>query len=156
MELRFLALPTEAVRLLQAGGPDANGQPPEVAVSDRPGNPCRHCLREIPAGAKMLILAYRLFPAVQPYAEVGRIFLCAEPCGRHPQSSELPDLFKRRGTILIRGYGANDPILYGTGQVVETSAVVEAVTAVFRRPETAYVHMRSASNNCYQCRIERS
>ena len=155
MSLRFLALPTEAVRALQAGGPDANGQLPEVSVSDGAGNPCRHCLRDIPAGEGMLILAYRPFPSVHPYAETGPIFLCAAPCERHPESSEMPELFKSREKFLIRGYSADDRILYGTGQVADTKAVVEIAGELLERPDTAYVHMRSASYNCYQCRIER-
>ena len=28
--------------------------------------------------------------------------------------------------------------------------------ALFKRSDIAYVHMRSARNNCYQCRIERA
>lgn len=155
MGVKFLALPTQDVRALQAGGPDANGQPPEVAVSDGQGNPCRHCLQEIPAGEKMLILAYRPFPMAQPYAELGPIFLCAKPCERHPDSNDVPELFKGNGTILIRGYRSNDRILYGTGQVVKNGVVVDAVTGLFKNPDVAYVHMRSASNNCYQCRVER-
>ena len=156
MKLRFLALPTEAVLALQTGDPDANGRPPEVSVSDGHGNPCRHCLREIPGGEKMLILAYRPFDALQPYAEVGPIFLCAQPCERHAETGELPELFKSREKVLLRGYSADDRILYGTGQVVETSAVMETAAELLERPGTAYVHMRSASYNCYQCQIERS
>ncbi len=54
-----------------------------------------------------------------------------------------------------RGYGADDRIVYGTGQVVP-SAEIEAVARDFlARPAVAYLHLRSASNNCYQCRIER-
>ena len=33
MSIRFVALETDAVRALQAGGPDANGQSPERHVS---------------------------------------------------------------------------------------------------------------------------
>jgi hypothetical protein len=28
--------------------------------------------------------------------------------------------------------------------------------ALLDRPEVAYLHARSAANNCYQCRIERA
>jgi hypothetical protein len=54
--------------------------PAERAVSDGQGNPCRSCLHEVPAGAGMLILAARPFPAAQPYAETGPIFFCADAC----------------------------------------------------------------------------
>ena len=57
MTIRFTPLPTATVRALQSGGPDAYGQPPERHVSDGGGNPCRHCLRMIPAGAPMLVLS---------------------------------------------------------------------------------------------------
>ncbi len=79
-EPRFLPLPTETVRALRAGGPDANGMTAERAVSDGAGNPCRHCLCFIPEGAEMLILAYRPFDSLHPYAETGPIFLCAGEC----------------------------------------------------------------------------
>jgi len=79
---RFIAVPTETARRYQSGGLDANGQAPERAVSNGNGNPCRHCLTFIPEGAPMLILAHRPFPDLQPYAETGPIFLCADTCSR--------------------------------------------------------------------------
>ena len=88
---RFLALPTAAVRAVQAGCADANGQPPERYVSDGDGNPCRHCLSEIAAGQAMLVLAWRPFPSPQPYAELGPIFLHAEPTATTIGSFTAPD-----------------------------------------------------------------
>ncbi|MEZ5754860.1 MAG: DUF1203 domain-containing protein [Paracoccaceae bacterium] len=78
--LRFVPIPTEIARAYQADGLDSYGLLPERRVSDGGGNPCRHCLRMIPAGAGMLVLAHRPFGALQPYAETGPIFLCADPC----------------------------------------------------------------------------
>ena len=75
MPIRFSALPTEQVRRLQRGGPDAYALPPERKLSDGDGVPCRHCLQNVPAGKSYLVLAYRPFPALQPYAETGPIFL---------------------------------------------------------------------------------
>jgi hypothetical protein len=152
---RFVALPTDAVRALQGGGADANGQPPERQVSDGQGNPCRHCLTEIAAGESMLVLAYRPFPAPQPYAELGPIFLHARPCPRY-RDTGMPPMFRDWGRLLIRGYGRDDRIVYGTGQVVPIPELEAAAAAVLDRPEVAYLHARSASNNCYQCRIERA
>jgi Protein of unknown function (DUF1203) len=152
---RFVALPTDAVRALQGGGLDANGQPPERHVSDGAGNPCRHCLTEIAAGEPMLVLAYRPFPAPQPYAELGPIFLHARPCARH-EGAGAPLMFHGWERLLIRGYGLDDRIVYGTGQVVRIPKLEAAATALLDRPDVAYLHARSAANNCYQCRIERA
>lgn len=78
--IRFSPIPTDTARALQTGGLDAYGMLPERKLSDGGGNPCRHCLGMIPEGAEMLVLAHRPFPALQPYAETGPIFLCAAPC----------------------------------------------------------------------------
>ena len=153
--MRVSALPTDQVRAYRSGVPDAYGMPPERAVSDGGGNPCRHCLRDIPAGAGMLILAHRPFAAPQPYAETGPIFLCAEPCERHRDDGELPEVLTRSPDYLIKGYGADDRIVYGTGEVTPKNQLAAAVERILARPEVAYVHVRSARNNCYQARIDR-
>lgn len=153
--LRVVALDSETVKDLRNGGTDANGQRPERHVSDGGGNPCRHCLEDIAANDPMLVLAHRPFPASQPYAEVGPLFLHAEACPRYAEETAVPAYLGKRGAVLIRGYGGDDRIVYGTGQTVAPRDI-EAVSAkLFKRPEVAYLHVRSASNNCYQFRIER-
>ncbi len=154
MTIRFTPIPTDLVRAYQAGGVDANGQVPEWAVSDGQANPCRHCLKMIPNGAVMLILAHRPFPAPQPYAELGPIFLCAKACAAGggagvPQVMESPD-------YILRGYGANDRIVYGTGAVVPTDTIMREAERRLADPHVAYLHVRSARNNCYQVRIDRA
>ncbi len=154
--LKFVALPTETVRNLQAGDPDANGQAPERDTSDGSAVPCRHCLSDVAAGEPFLILAHRPFPEAQPYAETGPIFLHAEPCERHGEGAEVPALFLSRAQALVRGYGKDDRIVTGTGQVVPSAEIATVAQDLLAAPEVAYLHLRSASNNCYQCRIERS
>lgn len=152
--LRFMAMPTETARAFQAGAEDANGQPPERHIAQGTGNPCRHCMAEIAEGDPYLIFAYRPFPTRQPYAEVGPVFLHAAACARHAESAEPPAMFLERDRLLLRGYGEDDRIVYGTGQVVPTGELAAAAAALLERPDIAYAHVRSASNNCYQCRIE--
>jgi hypothetical protein len=154
MSIIFQALPTKAVRVLQQGGPDAYGMKPERRISDGDGVPCRHCLTNVAAGEGYLILAYRPFPALQPYAETGPIFLHAEECPRAAEVAELPELFTRTRDYILRGYSADDRIVYGTGAVTPTPEILDRAEMLLERPDVAYVHMRSAKNNCYQCRIE--
>ncbi len=153
--IRFVALPSELVNTLQAGGPDANGQPPERAISDGDGVPCRHCLELVDAGEPYLIVAHRPFTTVQPYAECGPIFLHAERCLRYVESAQRPAILGSPQYIL-RGYNAAERIIYGTGQVVPTAAINNQAAALLERTEVAFVHVRSATNNCFQCRIERA
>lgn len=151
--MKFVPIPTDIARHYQAGGADANGQLPEKTVSDGDGNPCRHCLKMIPKGKGMLILAHRPFPEPQPYAELGPIFLCAEECEAGggegvPKILASPD-------YILRGYSAAHRIVYGTGAVVPTSGLTAEAAARFADPQVAYLHVRSARNNCFQVRIDR-
>ncbi|MBZ9962875.1 DUF1203 domain-containing protein [Mesorhizobium sp. BR1-1-2] len=154
MTIQFKALPTQDVRALQRGGPDAYGNTPERKVSDGDGMPCRHCLKNIAAGYDYLILAYRPFPELQPYAETGPIFLHAQECERAADAQALPEILESPDYI-VRGYGRDDRIVYGSGGVIATDAIPARAEALLERDDIAYVHVRSARNNCYQCRIER-
>lgn len=154
--ITFVSIPTDLARAYQAGALDANGQKPERHISRGTGAPCRHCQRDVAAGEPYLILAYSPFPRVQPYAEIGPIFLHAEPCDRYPVSGEMPAMFLKREHYLLKGYLADDRICYGTGQIVASADVPAAAARILTRDDVAYVHVRSALNNCYQCRIERA
>lgn len=148
---RFVPIPSDIAAGYRAGLPDANGQPPEHAVSDGDA-PCRHCLRPIPAGAAMLVLAYRPFPRPQPYAEIGPIFLCAADCAAW--AAGVPPMLSSPDYVL-RAYGADDRIRYGTGAVVPTAEIAARADVLLADPAAAYLHIRSARNTCFQCRVER-
>jgi hypothetical protein len=154
VQIRFVALPTEVARAYQSGERDAYGQPPERQTSNGPRLPCRHCLSDIEVGEDYLILAYRPFTALQPYAETGPIFLHARACDRRPETSEAPRSFLLRPQMMLRGYDADERIVYGTGTIVPTDRIVETASAILGDPRVAFVDLRSASNGCFQCRVE--
>lgn len=151
--IRFLPMPSAEAAAYRDGAPDAYGLVPERRVSPG-GYPCRHCLGEIAAGEAYLTLAYRPFPALQPYAETGPIFLHAEACPQYEATEVLPPMLGSPDYI-VRGYGHDDRIVYGSGGVVATEAIMARAEVLLGNPDIAYVHVRSARNNCYQCRIER-
>ncbi|MCF8467893.1 MAG: DUF1203 domain-containing protein [Sneathiella sp.] len=152
--LSYIPLPTDQVRALQNGGLDAHGNTPERQISDGGGNPCRHCLSEIAAGDEFLVLSYRPFASGQPYAEQGPIFLHAKECAAYDRTDALPDMYSGRDGILLRGYSRHDRIVYGTGQTASPAKIEAAARAILATKGVAYVHARSATNNCYQFRIE--
>ena len=156
MQIRYAAMPTHEAQSFWLGGADANGQRPERHVSDGDGVPCRHCLTDITKGDGYLILAHRPFPKPQPYAEIGPIFLHSEPCVRHPDSKAAPTLFLKRQHMLLKGYSSDDRIVYGTGSIVPTREMDAGAAKILEREDVAYVHVRSALNNCFWCRIERA
>ena len=153
MSLKYIALDSREVQRLRAGESDSNGQQPEVAISDGDGNPCRHCLSEVARGEPMLILAHRPFDELHAYAELGPIFICAQNCERHPESSGVPALY-RDLEMLIRGYDRNERIVYGTGRVIEMSNIESEANRLFASSELSFIHVRSPTNNCFHFRIE--
>ncbi|MCR9137563.1 MAG: DUF1203 domain-containing protein [Alphaproteobacteria bacterium] len=154
MAIIFSSLDKSAVQALRAGGADSNGQPPEPHTSGG-GLPCRNCLRDIEAGQASLVFGHRPFERLQPYAECGPIFICADACEPFGRSSALPLVMTVRPRFIIRGYTSDERIRYGTGDVVETADVPEACEAIFADPEVSFIHVRSVQNNCYFCRIDR-
>ena len=57
---------------------------------------------------------------------------------------------------ILRGYGPDDRIVCGTGGVVATPGIPDRAALLLARNDIAYVHLRSAANNCYQVRIDRA
>lgn len=150
----FTALPKDHVDAIRFGEPDSNGQVPErmIASADLP---CRACLGLIKGGDSALLISYRPFRHLQPYAETGPIFIHAEDCGSH-DSAQVPPPMLNSSDYIVRGYDAGDRIVYGTGAVTPTAEIVSRAQELLERPDVAYVHVRSARNNCFQCRIDRA
>ncbi len=153
MDPIFHPLAAAIVSALRANGPDAYGMPPERTISDGTGNPCRHCLRDIPRGAEMLILAHRPFPVPQPYAETGPIFMCAA-CERAEAGSVLPPVVASRPEFLVKPYGHGHRT-HAAGKIVATAAIRDHCTRLLSDAAVAHVDLRSAMNNCFICRVTR-
>lgn len=150
----FHPLPAPIVAHYRAGGTDAYGHPPEPRISDGGAVPCRATLRMVPEGAPYLIVAHRPFTGLNPYTETGPIFLSAEPLPVPAPGPDLPD-FLRAPRYILRGYSADERIVYGTGQVVETADLIAASADLLARADLAFLHIRSATNNCFHVRVER-
>ena len=151
----FHAMPAADAEALWAGGTDAYGRAPEVMVSDGPGHPCRHCLKNIDEGEELFVFAYRPFPDLQPYAETGPIFMHAKACNRYRAEEIRPSILETSRDYILRGYSNDNRIVYGTGKVTLKEDIADYAAKLFEREDIAYIHVRSARNNCYQCRIDR-
>ncbi|MES5096629.1 DUF1203 domain-containing protein [Agrobacterium sp. BA1120] len=153
-EIVFTAMAASEAEAFRNGKPDANGQNPEPSIAVGT-YPCRVCLGQIKDGEAMLLLAYRPFPHLQPFAETGPIFIHAEACEPPAADDILPPMLDSPDYI-VRGYSHIDRIVYGTGAVTATGEIADRAKELLGRDDIAYVHVRSARNNCYQCRIDRA
>ena len=55
---------------------------------------------------------------------------------------------------IVRGYGPDDRIVYGTGGVIPRDGIPARAADLLEDARVAYVHVRSARNNCFQVRID--
>ncbi|KXF91006.1 DUF1203 domain-containing protein [Phaeobacter inhibens] len=156
MRLEFHALPSEVVETIHRTGLVSYGDPVERHPSaEEGGMPCRHCLQNVPAGKPFLALAHRPFQGRNPFTETGLIYLCAEPCARATPAPTSPQVLQAEAYIL-RGYSPEERIIYGTGAVTPRRQLVDYAAELLNCPDIAFVDLRSASNNCFLCRIRRA
>jgi len=154
MKIAVRGIDSDFVRSIRNGGEDANGQQALSRKAVGLANPCRHCLQLMAEGEEKLVLAYRPFDGLQPYAETGPIFLHQRACQRY-EGEQLPAWFVYLQPALIRGYGHDDWIRYETGKVVAGSELAAECQRILINPEVAYIHIRS-KYNCFQCRVDRA
>jgi hypothetical protein len=154
MAIVVRGIETGYVDAIRHGGRDANGQAALSVTAQGAANPCRHCLGLIAEGEQKLVLAHRPFNELQPYAEVGPIFLHAQACERY-DSDRLPAWFVYLQPAIIRGYGYDDWILYETGSVVDGGDLTRVCEEILGITSVAYVHIRS-KYSCFQCRVDRA
>lgn len=156
MNLKFLPMPTDQYTAYINGKSDAHGNAPTLAISDGGGMPCRHCLDDIAKGDEYLTLAYSPFETKHAYAEVGPIFLHAKACTAY-DANETPTSFLTREHYMMRGYSkTNKAIIYGTGKRVPSKDIEAEVAKILQDDDCEYVHLRSATNTCFACRVEQA
>ncbi len=69
----------------------------------------------------------------------------------------MPEMFHKNGRrYLLKGYNSGDRIVYGTGTIVSPDELRAAAAKILSREDVRYIHVRSATNNCYQLRVERA
>jgi Protein of unknown function (DUF1203) len=154
MTLKVQGIRSDEVDRIRRGALDANGQPALTRIAEGVANPCRHCLGLIAEGEEKLVLAWRPFASLQPYAETGPIFLHARVCERY-ESLSLPAWFAFMDPAIVRGYSSDDWIRYDTGFVVPGKELTATCEGILADERIAYVHVRS-KYNCFQCRVDRT
>lgn len=150
-KFRIKPLQTEvaetARRTAERGSPDH-----EVVIADAPtGFPCRHCLQWAKPGDRMVLFPFAAIPAGRPYSESGPIFVHAEQCEPYSKTDEFPADFRNGRSI--RAYDSDQNII--AAEVVNDSGPEAVIQKLFDKPETAFVHVRSASRGCFTMEIQR-
>jgi hypothetical protein len=153
--LHVEAIPAETLASIRDRGTDDFGNLLIVTVvNDEGGTPLRCCLREARVGERVTLIAYQPARTGGPYAEVGPVFIHAEPCPGYAACDRYPDGFRHRQQLL-RAYSADGYIV--DAAIADNGDAAEALcTAFFRRHAIAYIHSRNLLWGCYMFTIRRS
>jgi len=150
-KFRFVALPTAVAEDARKAASE-NRPDHRLLVVDEPDSaPCRHCLQWAQPGERVILFPYNAVPVGRPYSETGPIFVHAESCPRYEEPG-YPSGF-RQGRV-FRAYDSEQNLIDARqldGE--EPEAVIENL---FKNPEAAFVHARSATRGCYTFGVERS
>jgi hypothetical protein len=116
--------------------------------------PVRDQLRRVAAGERIILCSYQTVPLPSAFAEIGPIYICAEPGATAPRwTDELPPGYFNR-TFALRAYNAANEIIDST--LVEPAAAPALIRRWLGRPEVSYLHARFAGHGCFACRFDRT
>jgi len=149
---RIVPLPTEVAEEARHVAESGAADHALIKVDSSTGYPCRHCLRWAQPGERVILFPYTSIPAGHPYAEIGPIFIHAEPCKRYGTTCEYPADF-RNGRVL-RAYDTNYNMI--DAEVVNGREPEEVIEKLFQISKTAFVDARSVSRGCFTFRIQRA
>lgn len=149
------AIPSADLDRVRARGRDDFGNPVEVFVNqdDDGGTPLRCCLREAVPGEAVALIAYQPSHPGGPYAEVGPVFIHAEPCGGYAKANEYPQGFGGRRQ-LFRAYGSVGRQVHNV--IVEPADVESTIADLLARPDTEFIHSRNVLAGCFMFVISRA
>jgi hypothetical protein len=99
----------------------------------------------------MVLFPFAAIPAGRPYSETGPIFVHAEPCDRYSAATEYPAAF-REGRA-VRAYNSQHDMI--AAEVVNGNGPEAVIERFLENPDTAFVHVRSATRGCYTMEVER-
>lgn len=134
---------------------DDRGGPVHTRFVDRPGFPCRHCLKQGAMGEEMLLASWDLPRPQGPYWTPSPIFVHAHDCPRAELADRLPETVVENPLVSLRHYDADGMCLYDLGIVVPGEAAEAALRERIGDPRVAFVNIHTARPGCWLVRVEK-
>jgi Protein of unknown function (DUF1203) len=145
--LNFVAIPSDIARRARETLRDDFGHGLAVTPATAP---CRHCLQIPKQPQPMILLSYQVLPDTGPYAEIGPIFIHAEPCEPYADVTTFPEDFRPR-PLVLRAYDSTGSIV--DALVSDPGNAQRDALAFFANPAVAEVHVRHVSYTCFDFKI---
>jgi hypothetical protein len=137
--------PADADRLRAAGGI-------AYVADEKPGFPCRQCLRDAEIGDEMMLVSYDPFEGSSPYRCASPIFIHRFGCTPF-QSEHLPEQLTGR-TLSVRGF--DDTAMMCDAALIDGADLEQTIGALFDNRDIKYLHVHNAARGCWAAKVARS
>ncbi len=126
-------------------------------ADEKPGYPCRRCLRDGEVGDELILVSHDPFTQDSPYRCASPIFLHTEPCSPDAVVDEmdlrLPDQLTAR-QLSVRAF--DERAMMVDAAVIAGTDLAQTLTRFFADPATDVIHVHNASRGCWAVNVRRS
>jgi hypothetical protein len=146
--------PLQFEHLFALGDPQLQQHAAQRCIADAsPGYPCRVSLEDAAIGEELLLLPYLHQPAESPYRASGPVFVRRGARQARLPAGVVPSYVTSR-LMSVRAYDASHMIV--AASVCDGVNAGDEISAHFRRPEVAYIHLHNAARGCFSCQVVRA
>jgi hypothetical protein len=116
---------------------------------------CRYSLSDGDTGSdqKHILFSYMPVKDINPYSEVGPVYIIANSSAYEDIYVFPPDL-KKRKFLTLRGYSSAQLLI--AGEMSEGHKAEEILEIMFKNPDVEYILVSDASSGCFFVKIERA
>lgn len=149
-ELEFVPVPSADLDRIRCNGHDDHGNPVEARPADGVV-PLRCCLTLSSPDDLVMLMSHRPMAVGGPYAEVGPVFVHADPCPGY-DGVDFPAQYRERRAVL-RPYDADGQLLDGV--IAEAGTSEGELKRLFDDPAVALVQVRNVVAGCWNFSVRR-
>ena len=120
-------------------------------ADEKPGFPCRQCLRDAEVGDELLLVSFEPFTASSPSRSASPIFIHSTSC-TPDDSAELPTQLTSR-KLSIRAFDTDAMML--DAALIEGVDLRKTIEELLDNPSVDVLHVHNEPRGCWAARIER-
>ncbi|WP_425100435.1 DUF1203 domain-containing protein [Tropicibacter sp. S64] len=124
-----------------------------MTVNEHPGVPCRVSLADAEVGETVLLVNHCHLDVASPYRAFHAIYVRETAVQAQPPRGAVPDVLQRR-LISLRGFDTDGMMV--VAEVLEGTALADALPKVFDDRSVDVVHLHYAKPGCYAARVTRT
>jgi len=122
-------------------------------ATEKPGYPCRQCLRDANPGEELVLVSYDPFDVDSPYRSASPIFLHRLACGEPPPAAELPTQLTCR-QLGVRAFDSRAMIV--DAAIIDGTTLDATVRRMLGDPDVDHLHVHNATRGCWAVRVTRA